>query len=85
MNYLLTINTYENNNLLFKNITKGYLEDNYLTYSTDTDNIKINLHTFSFTKDNHESTFKITKNTCYLYIKELNQTLNIPINYFLYS
>ena len=81
MNKNILISTYEENNLLFKSTTTALLEDNFLTYNTDNDNIKINLHNFSFTKDNYESTLKITNNKCYLFIKSINKTLEIPLEY----
>ncbi len=87
MNRNITLSTYENNVLLFKNITTALFEDNFLTYHTDNDTIKINLQTFSFTKENNDTFLKITKNKCYLNVKELNKTLEIPIEYldFIYN
>ena len=85
MNYNISINTYENNTLLFKNTTSALLEDNFITYNTDNDTIKINLNTFSFTKENNETILKLTKNKCYLHLKNLKQTLEIPLNYLNFS
>lgn len=81
MYYNLTINTKEGEtNLLGKNTT-GYLEDNFLTYHTDNDTIKINLNTFSFTKENLETILKLTEEKCTLTLKELNQTIDIPLEF----
>ncbi len=81
MNRNVTISTYEDNTLLFKNTTTCLLEDNYLTFNTDNDTIKINLDTKTFIKDNVESTLKITMNKCQLTIKELKNSIDIPIDY----
>ncbi len=85
MNKNITVSTYENNLLLFKNTTTALLEDNFLTYHTDNDTINFNLNIFSFTKDNNEATLKLTKNNCYLKLKETNQVINIPIDYLDFS
>ncbi len=81
MNRNLIISTYENNVLLFKNSTTGFLDADLLTYHTEDAFVKINFQIFSFTKENNESIFKLTKNTCYLKLKELNQVLNIPLEF----
>ncbi len=85
MNYNLTVNTYEENNLLFTELTICTIEDDILTYSNDTDTITINLSKFKFTRKNSESTLKLTNNFCTLSINELNKTLNIPIDYINYN
>ncbi len=81
MYYNITESTYEENRLLFKTTTTGKLEDNILTYHTENDTIKFNLNNYSFTKENNESILKITENKCFLTLKELNQTLEIPYDY----
>lgn len=81
----ITINTYENQNLLFKEQTSCELEDDNLIYNSDNDRIKINLHNFSLTKENDETIFKLTLNKCTLYLKELNKFLDIPITHISYE
>lgn len=85
MNKSIIIKTYEENNLLFSENTICTLDDDYLTYHTDNDTIKINLHNFSFTKENSESILKITNNECTLKVKGLPDYLNIPIDYINYE
>lgn len=85
MNRNIYISTYEGNTLLFKSQTTCLLEDNFLTYNTDNDNIRINLKDFSFTKENVESIFKITKDKCTLIVKRENLNLDIPIDYINYT
>lgn len=84
MNRNIYISTYEENTLLFKEQTTCLLEDDFLTYNTDNDNIKINLKDFSFTKENVESILKITKDKCILTLKEVNQSLKIPLDFINY-
>ena len=48
MNHNITINNYENNTLLFKETTTGILDEDYLTFSTDTDSVRLNLDKFNF-------------------------------------
>ena len=79
MNRVISINTYEENNLLFSIETIGNIEDNILVYSTDNDTIKINLNTYTFTKTNNESILKITPDNCKLTLKSINQSLDIPL------
>ncbi|MBE6154706.1 MAG: hypothetical protein E7163_03960 [Firmicutes bacterium] len=81
MNRNIVVSTYENNILLFKNHTTCIYEDDYIEFNTDNDNIRINLKTFSFTKENVESILKITKDKCLLTLKELKQSLEIPLEY----
>lgn len=81
MNHNLTISVYENNILLFKSHTTCIYEDDCIEFNTDNDNIRINLKTFSFTKENVESLLKITKDKCLLTLKELKQNLEIPLEY----
>ena len=85
MNHSLNVKTYENNILLYAIDTNCLLEEGFLSYNTDNDNIRINLENFSFTKDNVESILKITKERCTLTIKELKQSLDIPIEYINYN
>ncbi len=85
MNRNIYISTYENNTLLFKNLTTGLLEDDFLEFYTDNDNIRINLNNFSFTKENNELILKITKEKCTLFIKDIKQNLEIPIDYINYT
>lgn len=81
MNYNITISTYEEDNLLFKENTTCLLEDDYLTYHTDNDTVRINLEKFKFIKENNDTILKITKNNCTLTLKELNNSLEIPLEY----
>ncbi len=81
MYHNLIITTTEGETNLYKTTTTGYLENNYLSYHTDSDTIKINLHTFKFTKENIETILKITQDKCSLTLKELNQTLDIPLEF----
>lgn len=85
MNRNIKISTYENNTLLFIQNTTGNFEDNYLEFNTDNDNIHIDLKNFSFTKENVETILKITKTNCTLTLKELNQDLEIPLEYIYYN
>ncbi len=85
MNRNLIISTYEEETLLFKEHTTGLFEDNYLTYSTDNDTIRINLSHFSFTKENIETILKITSSDCTLILKELKKSLNITLEYLDYK
>ncbi len=84
MNYNLTVSTYESDNLLFKNITTCKIVDNFLTFHTDNDNIRINRQNFNFIKENLETIFKINLQECVLTLKEVNQNVNIPIEYINY-
>jgi len=85
MNRNITVSTYENNTLLFKSHTTCIYEDDYIEFNTDNDNIRINLKTFNFTKENVESILKITKDKCLLTLKELKQSLEIPLEYLNYE
>lgn len=81
----LTIKTYEDNTLLYREHTIGLIEDNILTYNTDNDNIRINLKEFSFRKENLETILKLTQEKCTLTLKEMRQNLDIPISYINYQ
>lgn len=81
MNYNIIIQTYEDSTLLWNTTTTGYLNDDILTYNTDNELVKINLKSFTFTKENAESILKITKDKCSLTIKELKNSLDIPLDY----
>ncbi len=81
MNYKIIVKTYEDENLLYSEQTTGSILDNYLEYTTDSDNIKINLDKFSFIKTNNETKLYITENKCLLKVKEINDSLEIPLNY----
>ena len=85
MNHNINIKVYENNILLSAVNTKCLLEDDFLSYNTDNDNIRINLKDFCFTKENVESILKITKDACTLNINELKQKLDIPLDYINYN
>ena len=85
MNHKITINTYENNTLLFKETTTGILDEDYLTFSTDTDSIRLNLDKFNFTKENNETILKINLQECTLFLKELKQHMNIPLEFINYT
>jgi len=84
MNRNITISSYELDTLLFKEHTLCLLEDGYLEYYTDNDKVKINLTNFSFTKENVETILKITQNNCTLTLKELDQSVDIPLEYINY-
>lgn len=79
--YNISISTYEENTLLFKEHVTGDLEDNILKFNTETDSMRINLKEPSLKKDNVESTLLLTKDKCTLYVKELKNSLDIPIDY----
>lgn len=81
MNRNIYISTFEDNTLLYKLTTTGLLEDDFLEFHTDNDTIRINLNNFSFRKENVESILKITKEKCTLTLKEIDQKIDIPINY----
>lgn len=85
MNRNIYISTYEGNTLLFKIQTTCLFEEEFLTYHTDNDNIKVNLKNFSFTKENVESILKITSDKCILTLKDLKQSLDIPLDYVNYT
>lgn len=85
MNCAINIKTYENHVLLYSSNTFCLLDGCFLSYNTDTDNIRINLENFSFTKENNDSILKITKEKCLLTLKDLNQTLEIPLDYINYT
>lgn len=85
MNYIITINTYEENTLLFKETTTCILDDDFLEYQTDNDKIRINLNNFSFSKENNESILKLSQDTCLLTLKEEKQSINIPLDYLNYN
>lgn len=85
MNRNINIKVYERELLLSAYDTVCILEEEFLSYNTDSDNIRINLKDFSFTKENVESILKITKDKCTLLIKELNESLDIPIDYINYT
>ena len=85
MNHNLNIKVYENNILLSAVDTNCLIEDNFLSYNTDSDNIRINLKDFSFTKENVESILRITKEKCTLTLKEIKQSMDIPLDYINYT
>lgn len=85
MNRSINIKIYENNILLNAVDTNCLLEENFLSYNTDNDNIRINLENFSFTKENVESILKITSDKCILTLKDLKQSLDIPLDYVNYT
>ncbi|MDE5539672.1 MAG: hypothetical protein K2J20_04220 [Bacilli bacterium] len=85
MNRNISIKTYEANNLLFSETTTCTLEDDILSYSTDSENIRINCGNFSFTKENNETILKINHEKCTLTLKELHQSLDIPLDYINYQ
>lgn len=85
MNYNISISTYEGRTLLFKEHTTCLLEDNYLTYHTDSDTIKINLESFNFTKENKDTKLIITSKDCLLILKELNNSVNIPLEHLKFN
>lgn len=85
MHYNINVKTYENHVLLYASNTFCLLDECFLSYSTDTDNIRINLENFSFTKENNDSILKITKEKCLLTLKDLKQTLEIPLDYINYT
>ena len=82
MKHNISVNTYQDNNLLFNLPTVGLIDEDILTYYTDTEAIKINLQTGSFTKENNDTLLKITKDLCYLNIKALNKSYDINIKYY---
>lgn len=81
MKYKIIVKTYEAKNLLYSEQTTATIDDNYLLYTTDSDTIKINLDKFSFVKNSNEMMLRITENKCLLKVKELNDYLEIPIDY----
>lgn len=85
MNRNINIKIYENNILISAINTNCLLEDNFLSYNTDNDNIRINLNKFSFVKENIESILKITKEKCTLTLKKENLSLDIPLDYINYT
>lgn len=85
MNRNIYISTYEDNKLLFKEQTTCLLEDNFLSYNTDNDNIRINLKDFNFIKENNESIFRLSKSRCMLTVKEMKDSLEIPLDYINYN
>ena len=85
MNRNLNVKVYEDKTLLSATDTTCLLEDGFLSYNTDNDNIRINLENFSFTKDNVESILKITAKNCTLTLKEIKQSLGIPLDYINYT
>lgn len=85
MNRNLNVKTYEENKLLFSIDTPCLLEDGFLSYNTDNDNIRISLENFSFTKENVESILKITSDKCILTLKDMKQSLDIPLDYINYT
>lgn len=81
MNRQINVKIYENNTLLSANTTNGLLEDNFLSFHTDNDNIRINMNACSFTKENNESLLNITKDRCTLTVKELKKDLELKIEF----
>lgn len=84
MNQNINIKVYEKELLLSAYDTVCILEEDFLSFNTDNDNIRINLKDFSFTKDNVESILKITKNKCILTLKRESHSLEIPLDYINY-
>ena len=82
MKHNISVNTYQDNNLLFNIPTVGLIDDNILIYYTDTDLIRINLETGSFTKENNDTILKINKDTCLLTLKSLNKSYDVIVNYY---
>ena len=85
MYYVLNIETYEENTLIYKETKKGLIEDDILSYTTDIDNIKIYLKNFKLIKESTETIFILTNNLCTLKLKELNNIVEIPIDYIKYN
>lgn len=85
MNRFIYISTYEGNTLLFKSTTVCLLEDDFLSYNTDNENIRINLKDFTLTKENSESKLRLTKEKCTLTLKENHTSFDIPITYINYK
>lgn len=85
MNRNISIKTYENNNLLFSEQTTCTIDEDILFYHTESDTVYINLHHFSFKKENNETIFKLNHETCTLTLKELNNSVNIPLDYINYK
>lgn len=85
MNRILNIKTYESDTLLFNENRVGYFEDKILSYATDTDNVRINLEKFSFIKENNETILKLSEDACFLTLKEVNDSLEIPLDYINYN
>lgn len=85
MNKELIINTYENNDLLFKENLLGVLENNILKYENDTDSFKIDLTNLIFYKENLESILEITKENALLTLKEIEKTFEILLNKYIFS
>ena len=79
MNQFITINMYENECLLFKEKTQAKINNKSLTYQLNNDTITFNFKPFLFKKENQESILTITENECSLYLKELQNYLNIPL------
>lgn len=79
MNKDLTINTYENNILLFKENLIGTFENNILKYENDTDSFLIDLNNLLFTKENLDSILEINKEKALITLKELEKTFEIVL------
>lgn len=85
MDYEASITTYSDNTLLFNETTLCHIEDGTLSYSNETDEIRINLNKFRFVKENNESILSLTSDYCALKLKELNKSVDIPIIYINYT
>ncbi len=85
MNYYIQVRTFEEDNLLFNENTTGVLEEDVLTFSNDVDTIRIHLNNFLLVKENNESIFRLTKERCELKLKEINQSMDIPLLYVDYQ
>ena len=79
MNKDLTINTYEDNILIFKENLLGTFANNILTYENETDSFLIDLDNLLFSKENLESILEINKEKALLTLKELKKTFEIVL------
>lgn len=81
MIYNLVVNTYEDENLLFSLNTIGSITDNILKYSDEDNEIQISLKKALFIKENKESLMDINNQKCHIKLKDLNQTIEIPLKF----
>lgn len=79
----LLISIYEENLLLSKETLLGILNNHTLIYTNKTDSFLIDLHNYTFSKENLESILKIQKEKATLTLKELNKTFEIILHKFI--
>ena len=81
----LILNTYLNDQLLFKENLIGILENDILKYTSENNTFEINLKEETFLKENLESIFEIKKEMALITLKEVNKTFEINLHKYIFT